>query len=185
MPTRRTVYRGAILDLVKLDDRWEIVEHAPAVAVLAMRDGRVLGVRQHRPAVERDTWELPAGLIDPGETPHEAAARELAEEAKLGGRLRPLVTMYSSPGFTDERVTLFEATELEPADGALDEHEELVVEWRRPHDVWEAAARGDLATSGPTLVGVRHAMAALDRGAPAADGDAPPPSERSQAEDDA
>ena len=110
-----------------------------------------------------DTWELPAGLIDPGESAAEAAARELAEEAQLGGRLEPLVTVYTSPGFTDEAVTIFHAHELVPRDGAPDPGEELEVVWLEPAEVWARSARGDLATSAVTLVGVRHAMALLER----------------------
>lgn len=161
---RETIYRGSILDLHKLDGKWEYVEHAPAVAVLAIAEGRVLGVRQPRPVIGAETWELPAGLVDPGESPEAAAARELAEETQLGGSLERLVTLYTSPGFTDERVTLFVAGELEPRDGRPDAGEDLEVVWRDPFEVWDAAARGELATSGVTLVGIRHAMALL-RGA--------------------
>ncbi|MFN2322491.1 MAG: NUDIX domain-containing protein [Trueperaceae bacterium] len=157
----RAVFRGRIVDLVVLDERWEVVRHAPAVAVLA-RDGggRVLGVVQRRPAVGARTWELPAGLIDPGETAEAAAARELAEEANLAGTLRLLAAAYVSPGFTDELVHLFEARDLHHAAGTLDDGEELEVEWRAPQDVWDDAARGALATSMVTLLGLRHALAA-------------------------
>lgn len=157
----RSVFRGRIVDLVVLEDRWEVVRHAPAVAVLARDDrGRVLGVVQRRPAVGARTWELPAGLIDAGEDARAAAARELAEEANLAGTLTPLAAAYVSPGFTDELVHLFEARDLRPAPGTLDDGEELEVEWRAPQDVWDDAARGALATSMVTLLGIRHALAA-------------------------
>ena len=156
----RTVFRGRIVELVVLDDRWEVVRHADAVAVLASdADGRVLGGRQHRPAVDATTWELPAGLIDPGERPEQAAARELAEEAQLAGTLRPLAAGYVSPGFTDERVHLFEATDLRPAPGRPDDGEELTLSWLDPADAWARAARGEFATSMVTLLGLRHALA--------------------------
>ena len=87
----RAVFQGRVVDLVVLDERWEVVRHAPAVAVLARDElGRVLGVVQRRPAVDARTWELPAGLIDPGETAHAAAARELAEEAAHSACHSPL-----------------------------------------------------------------------------------------------
>ena len=73
MPRIDTVYQGAIVTLELLDGHWEVVRHASAVAVLVVRDGLVLGVRQRRPAVDADTWELPAGLIDAGETPDQSA----------------------------------------------------------------------------------------------------------------
>lgn len=156
-----TLFRGTIVTVERLERRWEVVRHAPAVAVL-VRDGeRVLGVRQHRPAVASDTWELPAGLIDPGETPEQAALRELAEEVRLRGRLEPLARFHTSPGFTDEIVHLFQAFDLEPAFAERDEGEQLSIEWRSASEVWHEAAAGGLATSAVTLLGLRHALAEL------------------------
>lgn len=105
----------------------EIVEHAPGAAVVAIDDeDQVLLVRQSRPAVGAYLLELPAGLVDPGETPLECAGRELAEETGYTARrLEPLVSFYSSPGFSTELLYLFVATELEPSDVAHDEDEEI------------------------------------------------------------
>ncbi len=158
---RNEIYRGNIVTLVVLDDHWEIVEHAAAVAVLAQRGRSVLGVVQHRPAVGERTWELPAGLIEPGESPEQAARRELAEEAQLGGRLELLTRMYSSPGFTDEHIYLFEATDLEEADGVPDDGEDLTLEWRDAIELWRDVSEGRVLTSAPSLVGLRHALARL------------------------
>jgi len=164
--TERSVFRGRILELVLLDERWEVVRHADAVAVLAVDGaGRVLGVRQRRPAVGLDTWELPAGLIDPGERPERAAARELAEEAQLGATLRPLAVGFVSPGFTDERVHLFEAHDLHPVAGRPDPDEGVEVAWLDLDEAWAAAASGRLATSMVTLLGLRHARSARGGGA--------------------
>jgi 8-oxo-dGTP pyrophosphatase MutT (NUDIX family) len=158
---RETLFRGTIVTLEIEDGFWEIVRHAHAVAVLAVdASGRVLGVRQERRAVAAQTWELPAGLIDTGETPADAAARELAEEAQLAGDLRELTSCYVSPGFTDEKVHLFVATGLRPRDGlAPDEGEVVHVEWRDPRETWDAVARGELVTSAVTLLGLYHALA--------------------------
>lgn len=136
---RRTLYRGRVVDLhvdqVVLPNRSrhvrEVVGHRPAVAVVALLPGeRVLLVRQHRYAVGRSLWELPAGLLDPGETPSRAAARELREETGYRAeRFRRLGTIYSSPGFSQERIHLFLAEGLRPAAGGqdLDEDELLSV----------------------------------------------------------
>ena len=72
-------------------------------AILATRaDGRVLTVRQYRPAVERYTLELPSGLIDPGKSPAEAARRELLEETGYGGGTwSPLLTLSANPALQD------------------------------------------------------------------------------------
>lgn len=159
---RETVWSGRIVQLELLGGRYEVVRHASAVAVLAMRDGLVLGVSQDRPAVGERTWELPAGLIDPGEAPLAAAVRELREETQLCGRLVPITRLYASPGFTDEEVHLFEAHELAPCEGVPDEDEVIVASWRDPLEVWREVADGRASTSGVTLLGLRHALARLD-----------------------
>ncbi|MDE0099136.1 MAG: NUDIX hydrolase [Truepera sp.] len=155
---RELLYRGTILDLIRLEGRWEVVDHPAAVIVLAMESGCVLGVTQHRPAINKETWELPAGLIDPGETPAQAAARELAEETRLAGELSPLTRMYSSPGFSNEELYLFEATQLHRTEGEQDESESITVAWREPAKVWSSVAEGRIVTSAPTLVGLLVAL---------------------------
>lgn len=155
----QTHFEGKIITVKVLEGHWEVVEHAPAVAVVVERDGRVLGVRQRRPAIDRETWELPAGLIDPGEEPAQAAARELAEETGLAGTLTLVTRFWTSPGFTDEQIWLFRASDLEAVEAQPDPGEDLTVDWRDPADVWDAVARGDLDTSAVTLLGIRHLLA--------------------------
>lgn len=159
--SREVIYHGRIVNLVRLDGRWEMVEHQPAVAVLVLEGRRVLGVRQDRPAAGVRTWEIPAGLIDEGETPEQAARRELAEEVGLGGRLELLTSMYSSPGFTDELIHLYEAHDLEPAHAEPDQGEDLELAWLDVQFVWDAVKEGSIVTSAPTLVGLGYALARL------------------------
>lgn len=140
------------------------MEHAPAVVVLALEGERALGVSQYRPAIGRTTWELPAGLVDPDETPERAAARELAEETGLTGQVELVTRMFSSPGFTDEEIFLFRATELRPHEAEPDPAEELTVTWQEVDAVWEAVQAGELATSAPTVAGLLYARALLGRG---------------------
>lgn len=157
---RETVWRGRIVALEVLDDHWEVARHASAVAILVERaDGFVLGVEQARPAVDRVTWELPAGLIDPGETPLQAAHRELREEGNLCGRLEPVARMFVSPGFTDEEVFLFDLHDATPCQGTPDETEALRIAWRDPATVWREAREGELATSAVTLLGLQIVLA--------------------------
>lgn len=161
MNRRKEIFAGHVLTLAILDGKWEVVEHPDAVAILVTRGSEVLGVRQFRPAVDRSCWELPAGLIDPGESPEEAAARELAEETQLAGELNLITRFYPSPGFSDELIYLFEATDTRAAHGIPDETEELTVEWRDPQEVWRQIADGSEATSAPTVVGLQHLLAQL------------------------
>jgi 8-oxo-dGTP pyrophosphatase MutT (NUDIX family) len=111
----------------------EVVGHPGAVAVVAHDERFLYLVRQPREAVAEDALlELPAGKLDvPGESPIECAKRELAEEVgKAASSWRELKRFYTSPGFAEEEVTVFLATELEDADAQSDEEERLeVVAW--------------------------------------------------------
>lgn len=160
-PEREVLYRGQILDLVRLEDKWDVVEHLPGVAILVREGRQVLGVRQTRPAIRKRTWEIPAGLVDPGESPEETARRELAEEAGLGGKLRQITSIYTSPGYSDELIYLFEATELEPAHAVGDEEEELELAWMDVETAWNGICDGAIASSAPTLVALGFVMAQL------------------------
>ncbi len=127
---RTYLYRGRILNLA-LEGRYEIVEHKPAVAVIALKESQMLFVRQMRPAVGLAPLEIPAGLIEPGEDPLEAARRELAEETGLSGDLAYLFSFYVSPGFTDEKAYVFLAENLREAQATPDEDEAIEVLWMR------------------------------------------------------
>lgn len=153
MPERQYLYKGRILNLV-LDGNYEIVEHAHAVAILVERDGKVLFVRQYRPAIGEATLEIPAGLIDPGEAPEEAAKRELAEEAGLTGDLEYLAGFYLSPGFCDEKLYVFRAKNLQAAYAAPDADEDLTIEWHDPRQVLLAARDGKVEISASAMAGI-------------------------------
>src|SRR3954465_3862373 len=111
----------------------EVVGHPGAVAVVAHDEHFLYLVRQPREAVAEDALlELPAGKLDvPGESPIEGAKRELAGEGgQAASSWRELKRFYTSPGFAEEEVTVFLATELEDADAQSDEEERLeVVAW--------------------------------------------------------
>ena len=104
----------------------EIVEHLPAVSVLPMDDeGNVYLVRQYRHAVGREVLEAPAGLMEAGETPLQAAERELREETGARGTLVDLGLYYPTPGFCEEIVHLFLARVTAFGDTDPDEDEFL------------------------------------------------------------
>ncbi|MGE2735021.1 NUDIX domain-containing protein [Mycolicibacterium vaccae] len=114
--------------------RREIVEHFGAVAVVAIDDdANVVLIHQYRHAFGRRLWELPAGLLDMGgEPPHVTAARELTEEAGLAASSwHTLVDLDCSPGFSDESVRVFLATDLRDVDRPQASDEEADLEVRR------------------------------------------------------
>ncbi len=108
-----------------------VVRHPPSVVLLPLpAPGQVILVRQYRYAIDRWIWELPAGSVDPGETPEEAAARECHEETgQRPGRVERVRSLYPTPGYCDELMIFFRATGLhEPAEAATpDEDEDLEV----------------------------------------------------------
>jgi len=121
----KLVFDGEItrlrVDTVRLPDGGEatreVVEHAGCVVIVAVdADDNVLLVRQFRYALGKELLEIPAGGIDAGEGPEEAAAREMQEET--GYKPEKLVSMggfYSAPGFCTEYLHLFLATDLTPS----------------------------------------------------------------------
>lgn len=107
----------------------EIVRHPGAVAVLALLGDRMLVVEQYRKPLERAQVEIPAGKLEPGEDPMEAAARELEEETGYAARsLQYLRTFSTSPGFADEVIHLYAAVDLEQGNVNLDDEEFLTCE---------------------------------------------------------
>ena len=104
---------------------FDLVRHPGAAAVVPfMEDGRVLLIRQFRFATGGEILEVPAGKLDPGETPEACAARELEEETGYrAGRLERLGSIWTTPGFCDEVIHLYAAFDLEPADQRLEPDE--------------------------------------------------------------
>lgn len=112
----------------------EMIRHPGASAIVPLLDAtdddpEVLLIRQYRYAADDYLYEVPAGRLDPGELPLDCAKRELREETGYtAARVEPLFTMFTTPGFTDEKIHLFLATGLTPGETAreADEFMELV-----------------------------------------------------------
>lgn len=108
----------------------QLVEHPPSVTVVAVENDEIVLVRQTRPGAEGTTLELPAGCLEDGETPQEAAARELEEECGLAaGSWRELGSFWAAPEYSTELVHVFEATGLvEVGSPGLDADEDVAAE---------------------------------------------------------
>jgi ADP-ribose pyrophosphatase len=126
--SREVAFDGGFLKVV-VDDGKEIVVHGPAVAIVPVdRHGSVTLVRQPRPSVGVSVLEIPAGGMEAGEEPLAAAQRELREETGLhGGQWTEVGTFFTTPGFCDERMHLFVATDLDAGDASPEDDEELEV----------------------------------------------------------
>lgn len=159
---RKQLYAGPILTLSELTVRLEDGTQAPrilvhttgAAGVLALQDGKALFVRQWRTPLEQETLELPAGKIDPGETPLQAAKRELNEEAKLAAdEWAPLTHFYQSAGFSDAQTHLFTARRLhQPAvQRGQDVGEFVAGEWLTLAEAKAAQAQGLICDAKTTL----------------------------------
>ncbi|NBX35751.1 MAG: NUDIX hydrolase [Planctomycetes bacterium] len=108
-----------------------IVRHPGAVCVMALRrDGSLVTIRNRRIAVDEWLHEFCAGKLEPGEDPCDAARRELEEETgHSAGCMTPLGTFFTSPGFTDERMHAFLATDLTPCPTRLEADERIEVQF--------------------------------------------------------
>jgi len=119
-----TVYKGRVFSVeagrMKFPNRQEhqveVVRHRPSVVLIPMPDpGHVILVRQYRPSIARDTWELPAGSLNENETADQAALRECEEEIGLVPReIIRLRGLFPAPGFCDEELIFYRASGLEP-----------------------------------------------------------------------
>lgn len=149
------IYRGRVIDL-RVDEiakphgdgtrKVEVVEHVGGVVVIARpTPTAIVLVRQHRHAVDQELWEAPAGMIERGEPPLETARRELIEETGYRARsLRFLWSIYSTPGFCNERIHFFVADGLHAGEAAPEDDESFELRTWNLDDAWALVERDEL-----------------------------------------
>jgi ADP-ribose pyrophosphatase len=163
-------YSGRVINLdvdtVRLPDgsssELEMVRHPGAAAVVPFVDApdgsdpRVVLLYQFRHAAEGYIWEVPAGRLDPGEAPEACARRELLEETGMTAeRFQPLTALFTTPGFTDEKIHLFLASGLREGQHRREPDEFLEMHTKRWSEIMDMVAHGTIQ-DGKTLTALMY-----------------------------
>lgn len=163
----RVVFAGRVID-VGVEDHllpngrtasFEVVRHPGGAAVLpVLPDGKLLLIRQFRPAIGATIYEIPAGRLEPDETPKACVARELVEETGYrAANIKPLGSLWSTVGFCDEKIELFVATGLSEAQSALEPDEIIDLEPMLLSEALARVDRGDILDSKTQIALLRYA----------------------------
>jgi len=157
------VYKGNIINVYRMtvtlpDGRQatrDIVRHPGASAVIPINEkGEIYMVRQFRKPLDAISLEIPAGKLDPGEDPVQCAARELKEETGLSaGKLTRLVSVHSTPGFSDEVLHLFAATDLNEGESCADDDEFISTEKYTVRELLDMIMDGRI-TDAKSIIGI-------------------------------
>ena len=145
----------------------EVVEHSGGVGIIAMPTPEtIVLVRQRRHAVDADLWEIPAGMIEKGEPPLETAKRELIEETGYRAeRWRALWSIFTTPGFCEERIYFFVAEGLTAGEAAPEDDESFELRVWDVEEAWRLIERDELrdAKTQIALAWARSQREPLDR----------------------
>jgi 8-oxo-dGTP pyrophosphatase MutT (NUDIX family) len=142
----------------------DVIRHPGAVAVVPVTDrGHVVLIRQYRYAVDDYIWEIPAGTLEPGESPLACARRELIEEIGVSaGRWHTLGAVTPLPSYSDEIIHLFRAEDLRPAAQHLDA-DEIIEIHEFPYAEALAMITGGRIRDTKTIAGLTMAQSAGSR----------------------
>ncbi|MBF0494514.1 MAG: NUDIX hydrolase [Candidatus Omnitrophica bacterium] len=116
--SQRKVFTGKLFDVYVTRKElpnghtgyWESIDHPGASAIVPFCGGRILLIRQYRAVVGEYIWEIPAGVLEPGETPYQCAKREIIEETGYSAKkLVPVGKIYPAAGCSNEVIHIFKA----------------------------------------------------------------------------
>ncbi len=159
----KNIYRGKFIGLDSLEvilpdgkkATRDIVLHPGASVVIPLNENKeIYMVRQYRKPIEKVTLELPAGKLDEGEDPKTCAERELGEETGLkAAEIRHLISVHSTPGFSNEVLHMYLATGLSEGDAHSDEDEFVSSEKYKLNELIKMIMRGEI-TDAKTIIGI-------------------------------
>lgn len=154
--------KGGIVDFYKVtvelpngkEAGRDVVKHPGASVIVPIaEDGSIYLVRQFRTPAGMEMLEIPAGKLDPGEDPKVCAERELSEETGLQGTVTHITSYYSTPGFTDEVLHMYLATNLKAETSHPDEDEFISTEQYPIEILYEMILKGEIQ-DGKTIIGI-------------------------------
>lgn len=156
-------YKGRMINMrdddVKLENgklsKREIVEHPGAVIIAAVtEDKKIVFIKQFRKPVEKVIFEIPAGLINRGESLESAAKRELQEETGyVAGKIHKSLDAYTTPGYSTEVIHYYLASDLKEGPQNFDEDEQVEVVLLSLEEAWQKILAGEIMDN-KTIVGV-------------------------------
>ena len=160
------IYRGKIInvrcDEAELPDgrpcKREMIEHPGGASVLCVHEGKAALVRQFRYAYGEALLEIPAGKLERGEDPMLAAKRELEEETGLTAEsLRHIFTLYPTPGYTNEKIYIYEAVNVKKGQQHLDEGEFLNVVYLPVEEAVRMVKEGEICDAKTIVAMLQYA----------------------------
>jgi ADP-ribose pyrophosphatase len=133
----------------------DVVDHPGAVAILPiLDDGRILLVKQYRYATRKELLEIPAGTLEPGEAPDTCARRELREETGYtAGSMRRILSLYVAPGYSNEIIHIYFASQLRQGEKVMEEDEDIITEAYGLDDLLDMIERNTIEDA-KTVAGV-------------------------------
>jgi len=136
---------------------FEEVEHPGAALIVPYIKGKIVLIRQYRAVIEKYIWELPAGKLDPGETPHACAKREMEEETGyVADSLKKIGTIYTTPGFCNERIVIYKAVCKVKKETRRDHDELIRVKLSTPREIRKLFTSGKI-TDAKTIAALSFA----------------------------